>query len=82
MRHGTERQEKSKHVTRNNQEKVTFSLRFRKKVSQRVACIRKRQNVRQPVHAAEPCRIFELYEVPQLLKLKGEFQSAVAFYTE
>lgn len=54
MRHGTEIQEKSKHVTRNNQVKVTFSLRFRKKVSQRVACIRKRQNVRQPVHAAEP----------------------------
>lgn len=36
----------------------------------------------QLAHAAEPCRKFELHEVPQLLKLKGEIQSAVAFYTQ
>lgn len=36
----------------------------------------------QLVHAAELCRNFELYEVPQLLKLKGQFQSAVAFYNQ
>lgn len=35
-----------------------------------VAGIRKRQNVIELVHIAEPHRYFELLEVPQLLKLK------------
>lgn len=47
-----------------------------------VACIRKRQNVIELVCREEPHRYFELYEVPQLLKLKWEFQSAAAFHTQ
>lgn len=77
MRSKTENKENWKHATKNNQEKVTFSLRFREYHS----CMNKRQNVIELVHIAEPYRYIELHEEPQLLKLKWEFQSA-AFYIQ
>lgn len=67
MRSKTESQEKLKHATRNNQKRTLFHSDLE---SILVTFIRKRQNVIELMHTAEPCRYFELHEVPQLLKLK------------